>query len=147
GRNFEAYTIGAKGGAPQRIGAPGHRTMAHPVFSHDGRWIYFIPGAQEGEVEAFRMPVEGGEALQITRHGAFRPEESFDGKLLYYGKYGTHGLWSTPVSGGEERQVLGSITGMNWTVTPGGIYFFDFTGEPDARKLVKFYSFKTGKTN
>jgi Tol biopolymer transport system component len=147
GGNFESYVIDSKGWAPQRISAVGHRTMAHPVFSHDGRWIYFIPGVQDGAVEAFRMPAEGGEELQITQQGAFRPEESPDGKLLYYGKYGKHGLWSTPISGGEERQVLDSITGANWTVTSKGIYYIDFAVAPDQPKLVKFYSFKTRNTN
>jgi Tol biopolymer transport system component len=147
GSNFESYIIGAKGGAPQRISTPGHRTMAHPVFSHDGRSIYFVPGARDGAVEAFRIPAEGGKALQITRHGALRPEESPDGKFLYYGKYGTSGLWSTSISDGEERQVLDSITGINWTVASEGIYYFDFAVEPGEPKLAKFYSFKTGKTN
>jgi Tol biopolymer transport system component len=145
--NFEGYTVGASGGAPRRISVADHRTMAHPVFSHDGRWIYFILGVRDGAVDAFRMPAEGGEAFQITRHGAFRPEESPDGKLLYYGKNGTRGLWSTPVSGGEERQVLDSITGMNWTVASGGIYYLVSAVEPGAPNLVQFYSFKTGKTN
>lgn len=147
GGNFESYIVSASGGAPQRITAPGHRTMAHPVFSHDGRSIYFIPGVKDGPVEAFRMPAEGGEALQITRQGAFRPEESTDEKLLYYGKFGKHGLWSTPVSGGAETQVLDSITETNWTLTPTGIYFFDFAAEPGQPKLLKFYSFKTTRTN
>jgi Tol biopolymer transport system component len=147
GGNFESYLIDAKGGAPHRISAPGHRTMAHPVFSHDSRWIYFIPGVRDGAVEAFRMPTEGGTEVQITHRGAFRPEESPDGKLLFYGKYGTGGLWSTPISGGEERQVSDSITGMNWTVTSEGIYYLVSAVEPRARNLVQFYSFKTGKTN
>jgi Tol biopolymer transport system component len=147
GANFEAYLIGAAGGAPHRITPVGHRTMAHPVFSHNGRWIYFIPGAQDGAVDAFRMPAEGGEAMQITQHGAFRPEESPDGKFLYYGKYDKDGLWSIPVSGGEERQVLDSITGMNWTVASEGIYYLVSAVEPGARHLVQFYSFKTGKSN
>jgi Tol biopolymer transport system component len=147
GGNFEGYIIDAKGGAPQRISVGGHHTMAHPVFSHNGRWIYFIPGAQDGAVEAFRMPAEGGTALQITQHGAFRPEESLNEKLLFYGKYGTHGLWRSPVSGGEERQVLDSITGMNWTVVEGGIYYLVSAAEPGARNAVKFYSFKTGETS
>jgi Tol biopolymer transport system component len=145
--NFESYTIGASGGAPHRISAAGRRTMAHPVFSRDGRWIYFIPGAQDGAVEAFRIPAEGGEALRITQHGAFRPEESPDGKLLYYGKYGKSGLWSIPVSGGEERQVLDSITAMNWTVASEGIYYLVSAVETGAPNLVRFYRFKTGKIN
>jgi Tol biopolymer transport system component len=146
GGDFEGYIIDAKGGAPQRISARGHRGMGHPVFSRNGRWIYFIPGALEETVEAFRMPAEGGEALQITRHGAFRPEESRNEKLLFYGKYGTHGLWSSPVAGGEERQVLDSIAGMNWTVAEGGIYYLASAAESGARNMVRFYSFKTGET-
>ena len=93
------------------------------------------------------MPAEGGEAMQITRREAFRPEESPDGKLVYYGKFGKHGLWSIPVSGGEERQILDSTIGTNWTVTSKGIYYLDFAVEPDAPKLVKFFSFKTGRAN
>jgi hypothetical protein len=93
------------------------------------------------------MPAEGGEALQITQHGAFRPVESGDEKLLFYGKYGTHGLWSSPVSGGEERQVLDSITGMNWTLAEGGVYYLVSAAEPGARNMVKFYHFKTGETS
>ncbi|HWB84330.1 MAG TPA: hypothetical protein VG675_09335 [Bryobacteraceae bacterium] len=144
--NFESYVIGAASGTPQRINARGHRTMAHPVFSHDGRSIYFIPGAQDGAVEAFRVPTEGGEAFQITHHGAFRPEESPDRKLLYYGKYGDHRLWSTPVSGGEEREVLDSIMGMNWTVASKGIYYLVAAVGPGGRNLAQFYNFQTGKT-
>jgi Tol biopolymer transport system component len=147
GGNFEGYLIDANGGAPQRISVSGHHTMAHPVFSHDGRWIYFIPGAQDGPVEAFRMPAEGGEAMQITRNGAFRPEESPDEKLLYYIKRGKNGLWSVPISGGEERQVLDSITGMNWTVVSKGIYYIVTAIASGARNPVRFYSFKTGKSN
>jgi hypothetical protein len=60
---------------------------------------------------------------------------------------GTHGLWSTPIRGGEERQILDSITEGNWTVTKTGIYYFDFAVEPGQPKLVKFYSFKTRKIN
>ena len=93
------------------------------------------------------MPAKGGEAMQITQHEAFRPEESPDGKLLYYGKRNKDGLWSIPVSGGEERQVLDSITGMNWTVTSEGIYYLVPAAGPGSHNLVQFYSFKTGKTN
>jgi len=93
-----------------------------------------------------KIPSVGGEAVQITSRGAFQPEESPDGKLLYYGKYGTHGLWRTPVAGGEERQVLNSVSGANWAIGSGGIYYFDFPEEPSAPKLVNFYSFKSGRS-
>jgi Tol biopolymer transport system component len=142
----EGYFINAKGGAPERIRTPAHRSMTYPILSRNGSWIYFIPGPQERAVEAWRIPSTGGEAVQITRHGAFQPEESPDGRLLYYGKYRTHGLWSIPVAGGEEQQILNSISGGNWTVGSGGIYYFEFPEDPDAPKLAKFYSFKSGKS-
>ncbi len=148
GGNFESYVIEARGGIPKRITAAGHRSMAHPVFSTDGRSLYFIVGAMEASVEAWKMPASGGVAVQITRNGAFRPEESPDGKLLYYGKFGATGVWSIPAGGGgEERRVLDSVANVNWTVAVKGIYYFDFSVPPGAPKLVKFYSFQTGKTN
>jgi eukaryotic-like serine/threonine-protein kinase len=148
--NFESYFINASGGTPQRIIRPGGFSMAHPVFSHDGRWLYFIPGPADDSydsVEVWRMPVSGGEAIKITRSGGFRPEESPDGKLVYYGKNGTHGLWSTPVEGGMERQLPVSVTQMHWTVSSKGIYYFEFPKDPNSPKLLNFYNFKTGKVN
>jgi Tol biopolymer transport system component len=145
--SFEGYFINAKGGAPERISAPAQRSMAYPILSRDGRWIYFIPGPEERAVEAWRIPSTGGEAVQITRHGAFQPEESPDGKSLYYGKYRTHGLWRIPIAGGEEQQILNSISGGNWAVGTGGIYYFDFPEDPDAPKLAEFYSFKSGRSS
>lgn len=151
--NFVGYVVDARGGPPERIRAPGHKTMAHPIFSHDGRWLYFIPGAKDGAVEAFRMPAAGGEEVQITKsgkNGAFRPEEVHG--RLYFAKIdaagiGAGGLWSVPVTGGEESQILDSVAVNNWTVTPKGIYYFDFAVPRHASKLVKFYSFQTGRIN
>ncbi len=147
GGNIEGYIMQASGGAPERIHVPGHHSMAHLVFSSNGLFLYFIPGAEDIAVDAWRVPVSGGDAVQITRNGVFRPEESPDGTLLYYGKYGEHGLWATPVTGGAERQILTSITEQNWTVTSKGIYFIDFAVGPGEPKLVRFYSFKTETTN
>ena len=145
--NFESYIIDAKGGAPRQLRAASHRTMAFPVFSRNDRWVYFVPGTRDGDVEAFRMPVEGGQEVQVTRNGALVLEESPDGKLLYYSKYAKRGLWSIPVSGGEERQVLNSVDDTNWTVTSDGIYFFDSAVADAAPKPLKFLSFKTGRIN
>ena len=73
------------------------------------------------------------------------PEESLDGKLLYYGKYETHGLWCTPIAGGEERQILNSVLEGSWTIGSGGIYYFDFPRAGRTQTL-KFYSFQSGRS-
>jgi hypothetical protein len=141
--NPEGYIIGAKGGPPKRISTPDHRSMTFPIFSLDSGSIYFIPGPQERAVEVFKMPSAGGPAIQITRGGAFTPQESLDRKWLCYSKFHTHGLWCAPIAGGAERQILNSVLEGSWTIGPGGIYYFEVSKEPDAPKLVKFYNFET----
>jgi WD40-like Beta Propeller Repeat len=146
GGNLEGYVIAAAGGKPERIQAAGRPTMAHPIFSHDGRTIYFIPGPKEGSVHAWKMPAGGGDALQVTTGDAFRPEESADGTMLYYGKFGVPGIWSTPTAGGQERQVLTSVSDRNWTVTPKGIYYFDRAAARSSRTPLMFHDFDSKKT-
>ena len=110
GGNFESYID-----RQQRVGRPAdHRGRP----SHNGtpsvlsRWPLDLLYSGRAGRSGGGIPDAGrrGRSLQITQQGAFRPEESPDGKLLYYGKHGKHGLWSISVSGGEERQVLDSIT-------------------------------------
>jgi Tol biopolymer transport system component len=144
GGGVESYTIAAGGGMPQRITTSDARTMAHPIVSRDGKWIYFIPGAMDRSVDIWRIPLSGGPVVQITRNEASHPQESPEG-VLYYGKYGEKGLWSIPVGGGAERQVLDSNTGQNWTVARKGIYFIDFDVPQGAPKVLKFYSFATSQ--
>jgi Tol biopolymer transport system component len=145
--NFETFMIAARGGTPEPLQAPGNPAMAHPVFSPDGRSVYFINGPLGKTVDVWRMPSAGGNAVRITANGAFRPELSPDGKLLYYGKRLAKQLWTMPAEGGEERVVLESVAGLNWTVRPTGIYYFDFAVPPGAPKLLNFYSFRTGSIN
>ena len=90
--------------------------------------------------------LEGREAVQVTRGGAFRLGGVAGWKVALLWQVRIIGLWCSPVAGGEERQVLNSISGGNWTVGSRGIYYFDFPEEPGAPKPVKFYSFQSGKS-
>ncbi len=93
-----------------------------PSVSHDGKWIYF-GSRRTGNAEIWRMPAEGGEAVQMTRHGGEWPVESLDGKVVYYLK--GQDVWQVPVSGGEETRVLGPIAVYTFAVTSEGIYFLE----------------------
>ena len=44
--------------------------------------------------------------MQVTKGGGQEALESVDGKLLLYSKYQGPGIWSVPVEGGEETQVI-----------------------------------------
>ena len=57
----------------------------NPSWSRDGRWIYF-DSARTGEQQVWKIPADGGDAIQVTRDGGFAPLESPDGKFIYYTK-------------------------------------------------------------
>jgi Tol biopolymer transport system component len=94
------------------------------------------------------MPCSGGEAVQITRNGGDFPQESPDGKFIYYEKGWPSqcSVWRMPVNGGEETRVLDSVhPGGKWAVGKDGIYFFTAAGER-GQTDIKLYEFVTGKT-
>jgi serine/threonine protein kinase len=117
----EIYVMEIATLVPRRL-TKGQADNLGPTVSHDGRWVYF-GSRPTGNWEIWRMPSEGGEAVQMTRHGGERPSESLDGKVVYYLK--GQDVWQVPVSGGEETRVLGPIDGYWFEVTSEGIYFIE----------------------
>ena len=116
--------------------------------SHDGKWIYFS-SKRTGRFEVWRLPAEGGEAVQVTHEGGFIPFESPDGKVVYYQKtLGDSDVWKVPAAGGEETRVLGPAGGFEYAVVADGIYFIE-PGPPGYEGMIKgnslkFFSFAKG---
>ncbi len=71
------------------------------------------------------MPVAGGDSIRLTRDGGFGPQESPDGRFLYFRKHGQQtSLWRIPVEGGPEVCVLDRLfQPAGAVVVKGGIYF------------------------
>ena len=61
----------------------------------------------------------------MTRKGGFAPVESPDGNFLYYAKaLVATSVWKVPVEGGEETEILESVSNFaNMAVVHDGIYF------------------------
>ena len=73
-----------KGGVPRRLTThPAEDRW--PYWSHDGKWIYYA-STRTGREEIWRMSSNGGEAVQITHNSGDTPQESPDGKFVYYAK-------------------------------------------------------------
>jgi hypothetical protein len=73
--------------------------------------------------QVWKMPSQGGTAVQITRKGGTAPQESLDGATLYFVKpTGVGSLWKMPLAGGEEKQIADAIFRSNYAVTSQGIY-------------------------
>jgi dipeptidyl aminopeptidase/acylaminoacyl peptidase len=123
--NPEIYVMAADGGAPRRLTNTPHNNMI-PSWSRDSRWIYFASD-RSGRYEVWKMPHDGGEAIQVTRAGGFATFEPPDGKYLYYTKFNPQGpqpLFRMPAGGGEEVQVVPGV--RSWQllcVTSKGVYF------------------------
>ena len=81
--NKEAFLIDPDGGQPKRI-TDHAANDAMPSWASDGKGFY-IRSNRSGQVEMWKIPLEGDEAVQITRGGAITGFESADGKWLYPG--------------------------------------------------------------
>ena len=146
GLRDDVYSISTNGGTPRRLTThPAEDKW--PYWSHDGKWIYFA-STRSGREEIWKMPASGGEALQLTRNSGDMPEESADGRFLYYMKGWPDAVtaWRALPDGSQEVKVLDSIDRSGeWTVGKEGIYFFR-TPDKMGYRDVCFYEFTTGQT-
>ena len=130
------FTVSANGGQPRML-ATGTPNAAHPFCSQDGHWIYFTT---EKPRAVWKIPSAGGAAIRLTKEGGYYPQESADGKFVFYvaGEQARE-LWSVTVNGGDEHRVKG-IPGLaldaTWTPVENGIYFVD--GAPRHYSLFYF---------
>jgi hypothetical protein len=96
-----------------------------PVWSHDGAWIYFVNGADAQHASLWKVPSEGGHAVQVAQYRAAYPVESPDGQYVYF--YREAKLWRVNANGTEEQQVRGMphlcLVGDGWIPFGSGIYF------------------------
>jgi Tol biopolymer transport system component/DNA-binding winged helix-turn-helix (wHTH) protein len=149
GERSEIYVVEVPGGVPRLLPTiPGADNLS-PSWSHDGKWIYFASKRGAEAFQVWRMPVQGGVPVQLTKRGGISPMEAFDGRYLYYSKYEQGGLWRMPLQGaGEESEVLSDLSGggwPDWDLTREGIYFLKFDKCP--RASIEFFEFATGKTH
>lgn len=145
----DIYVIGADGGAPRRLTSEPSADIV-PVWSTDGRWLYFGSN-RGGDWQIWKMPAVGGEAVQVTKGGGFATLVATD-EFLYYSRRnalptdrsdsstsGWTGAWRIPIAGGEEERVFDQGTTSTMFITPEGICFFDPTLSP--APAIKFFNF------
>ena len=143
----EIYIVEVPGGIPHLLRTiPGADNLS-PSWSRDGRWLYFVSKRGTEAFQIWRIPVEGGVPVQITRHAGISAVESTDGRYLYYSKFEEGGVWRVPIEGGDETEVL-DIAGdgwPNWALTSEGIYFLAFP--KSSHPLIQFLDFASSKTH
>jgi Tol biopolymer transport system component len=144
--SWDLYVVDAEGRVPRQLThEPSDENLG--TWSRDGRFIYFGSN-RSGSQQLWKMPVGGGPAVRVTRHGGFCGKESWDGRFVYYSSSDApSGIWRMPVTGGEETEVVkGEILWTDWTLGRGGIYYA--TTHPLVRReeyTVEFLDFASGQ--
>jgi serine/threonine protein kinase/tricorn protease-like protein len=138
--------VDASGGQTRQL-TGGAFTSSVPSWSKDGKLIYFTSD-RTGRFEVWRMPFPEGAAEQITGDGGFGPAlESSDARTVYYLKDAGDGpLYSRPLSGGAEKQVLERVARRGFAVFDDGIYYIYADPDGLAKSEVRFHDFATGRS-
>jgi len=149
GGQRDLFRVPAQGGPVRQLT---HTSFSEsgPSYSRDGKWIYFVSD-RAAHSQIWKMPVEGGEQIQVTRNGGSNPQDSMDGKILFYLKskeppdVDSEELWSMELEGGAERRVLEGVLTANFDVKQRGVYYAHAEVSPQHPEFL-FYDFATGKT-
>jgi Tol biopolymer transport system component/DNA-binding winged helix-turn-helix (wHTH) protein len=122
--------------------------VIRPHWSRDGRWIYFRSN-QPGERGVYRCPASGGNAVLLSKDvDGFSPQESFDGKTVYFASHEDNStLKKTALSGqpATESEVDGLPrlrASKLWTFSSGGIYFVP----AEAPRSVRYFDLASKQT-
>ncbi|HYU35583.1 MAG TPA: DPP IV N-terminal domain-containing protein, partial [Thermoanaerobaculia bacterium] len=138
----DIYVLEVAGGPPRRLTSEASTDVV-PSWSSDRRWIYFGSN-RTGGFQVWKVPADGGPAIQVTRNGGFAAFESPDGSRLYYAKYDAPGIWTVPVSGGEEQRVhdLPPIGYWgHWGIGRQGLYLVNPEAKP--RPAIELFNLAT----
>jgi Tol biopolymer transport system component len=119
----ELFVVNQDGGPSKQL-PTGTVNACYPVWSADGRSIYF---STEPSAAIWKVPSDGGQAVRLTgdHEAANAPQEAPGGKRVYYDKFvnGHTQAWSVSARGGDERLVEGMPGDVSWVLASSGIYF------------------------
>ena len=118
------WVVDADGGPPHRLTAEaGDQSI--PIWSHDGRWIYYSGDEGSGR-DVWRVPATGGSPERLIRGamGHFTAE-SPDGQTLFFQPKNDEGspLMAFSLVGGRTRQLLPCVKVSAFAAASQGVYY------------------------
>jgi Tol biopolymer transport system component len=124
--SWSIFVVDGDGGVP-RLLTTDVGDEHQPVWSRDGRWIYYTSD-QKAVRNVWRISSAGGRGEQLTTSGTgYRVQVSPDGRELLYtplvppGRESVTPLLAIPVAGGAPRQVLPCVAAF--AANSSGVYY------------------------
>jgi hypothetical protein len=140
----DVFLVPASGGKVRNVTAQAGNDV-FPEFSKDGQWIYYSSNRAGGDPVIWKIPVTGGESIQLTRSIGQAMMKSPDGAHLYYVETMDKPsiLRRLPVSGGPAVRVLEGVVGGNFTVVEGGVYYI---GRASEEARLEYFDFGSARS-
>jgi Tol biopolymer transport system component len=142
----DIFLIPAGGGQRRKLTMEASNEVT-PSFSSDGKYIYFASD-RTGSWQAWKQALDGGAARRLTSAGGFAPQESADGRWLYYAKL-SGGVFRMPLAGGAESAVLDLPAGSwgSWALAGGKVVYATLPGDHGAGQAeLRMLDPESGKT-
>jgi Tol biopolymer transport system component/DNA-binding winged helix-turn-helix (wHTH) protein len=136
GGHSHIFCVPAAGGRPKQL-TFGDANDITPRWSHDDQSIYFRSNRGD-RWQLWRVPAAGGDPQPVTTGDGIVPQESPDGKWLYYTRGDEDGIWRVPPAGGAETHILTQPSAGYWgywQITSRGIFYLDRGSSSSAIRL------------
>jgi Tol biopolymer transport system component/DNA-binding winged helix-turn-helix (wHTH) protein len=144
GGEANIYLVDPHGGVPKKLNVD-IRGNNVPSWSHDGKWIYFVNGEDAHNSSVWKVPAEGGHAVQLAQHPASFPLESPDAQHVYFVR--EYQLWSVNTDGSDAHQIADLPEDQEtardaWVPFGSGIYFWHYANQ---KPVIDFLDFNSKK--
>jgi hypothetical protein len=139
----DIYVIDVETRLPRRLTMESSEDIV-PCWSEDARWIYF-GSTRSGDWQIWKIPSQGGEAVQVTRAGGVITVGAQNG-FVYYLKNMEASIWRVPEQGGREEEVVNTPAfhfSRYSALSRGGIYFLDPKAPHPVPRTISFLNFNT----
>jgi Tol biopolymer transport system component len=137
----DVWLVDANGGTPRRLDDnPSYDTAL--AWTADSTSVYFRSD-RSGLWQIWKVPIQGGVAVQVTYNVGLNAEESRDGNFLFYAN-DVPEVWRRSLRGSSPEQLMirlppGTHWGGNWRVGARGLYYI--RSEPPGVEGIDFLPF------